>query len=123
MTTTFRNAVFQVHWFLGITAGLVLALVGVTGGLLSFEDELLRALNPGVLSVEPRGERLPASALLEHVRGQRPGEDVASLTLSREPTDPAVVGFAPKEGERRGERRNVDPYTGALLPEPAHQGF
>ena len=40
---TFRNAVFQVHWLLGITAGVVLALVGFTGGMLSFEDELLKA--------------------------------------------------------------------------------
>lgn len=55
MTTTFRNAVFQVHWFLGITAGVVLALVGVTGGMLSFEDEILEALNPGVMTVEPAG--------------------------------------------------------------------
>ena len=31
MTT--RNALFQVHWFLGITAGIVIALVGLTGGL------------------------------------------------------------------------------------------
>ena len=48
MATTFRNAVFQVHWLFGITAGIVLAIVGVTGGLLSFEDALLTALNPGV---------------------------------------------------------------------------
>src|SRR5690606_17843335 len=83
----------------------------------------LRALNPGVLSVEPRGEALPPSALLERVRAQRPGEAVASLQVSRDPTVPAVVGFAPKDGGRRGERRQVDPYTGTVLPEPRHQEF
>ena len=34
---------FQLHWFFGISAGLVLALMGVTGATLSFQDELLRA--------------------------------------------------------------------------------
>ena len=119
---TLRNAVFQVHWLLGITAGLVLALVGLTGGILSFEDELLRALNPGVLSVEARDGALPPSGLVARVREQR-ADPVASLQLSSDPSDVAVVGFAPKPGERRGERRQLDPYTGALLPEPRYQGF
>ncbi len=33
-----RRILFQIHWFLGITAGFVLAVMGVTGALLSFED-------------------------------------------------------------------------------------
>ncbi len=35
-----RNALFQLHWLLGLTAGLVLMLVGVTGGILSVEEEV-----------------------------------------------------------------------------------
>ena len=43
-----KTALFQTHWFLGITAGMVLMVVGVTGGLLSFQDEIMRALaRPG----------------------------------------------------------------------------
>lgn len=123
MATTFRNAVFQLHWLFGITAGIVLAIVGVTGGLLSFEDELLKALNPGVMTVQPRDRALPPGALLERVREQRPGEPVASLQLSSDSADAAIVGFAPKDGGRRGERRHLDPYTGELLGEPRYQGF
>ena len=121
--TTLRNAVFQLHWLFGITAGLVLAVVGVTGGILSFEDEWLEALNPGVLTVEARGEALSPSQLLARVREQAPGVGIASLQLSADPEDAAVVGFAPPPGERRGARRHVDPYTGALLGEPRYQGF
>ena len=39
----FKNVLFQLHWLLGITAGAVLALMGLSGAMLSFEDELLRA--------------------------------------------------------------------------------
>ena len=49
-----KKVLFQVHWFFGITAGLVLALMGVTGALYSFEDEILDALNPDVLFVQPQ---------------------------------------------------------------------
>src|SRR3546814_2699712 len=96
-TMTFRNAIFQLHWFFGITAGIVLAIVGVTGGILSFEDELLKALNPGVMTVQPQGERLAPGELVEQVRRQRPGEEVVSLQFSADPADAAVVGFAPKD--------------------------
>ncbi|MFA7097697.1 MAG: PepSY-associated TM helix domain-containing protein [Gammaproteobacteria bacterium] len=41
-----RNFWFQLHWLLGITAGTLLSVVGVTGGLLSFEHEILHLINP-----------------------------------------------------------------------------
>ena len=47
-----KKTLFQLHWFFGISAGLVLALMGITGATVSFEDEILRALNPSVLQVE-----------------------------------------------------------------------
>ena len=48
-----RRILFQIHWFLGITAGLVLALMGVTGATMSFEDEIMAALSPGVVTLAP----------------------------------------------------------------------
>jgi sulfite reductase (NADPH) flavoprotein alpha-component len=50
-----RQILFQVHWFLGITAGFVLALMGVTGATMSFEDEIMAALSPGVVTIAPPG--------------------------------------------------------------------
>ena len=31
----FKKTLFQLHWFFGITAGLVLALMGITGATVS----------------------------------------------------------------------------------------
>lgn len=128
---TLRNALFQVHWFLGITAGIVLALVGVTGGMLSFEDELLEAWNPGVMTVEAHGRApLSAEALVARVRQQRPEDRIQSLTLSHAPHDAARIGFAPRVdaekgpgGRARGENAYVDPYTGTVLGKPRGEGF
>ncbi|WP_313465806.1 PepSY-associated TM helix domain-containing protein, partial [Stenotrophomonas sp.] len=47
----FKNVLFQLHWLLGITAGTILAIMGLSGATLSFEDELLRAANPGFAAI------------------------------------------------------------------------
>lgn len=113
---------FQTHWLLGISAGIVLAVVGVTGATLSFQNQILRVLNPGVMTVEERGERaLTPVELLNAIRGAAPDKTVVSLTLSSDPGDAARVGFAGANGPR-GETRYVDPYSGALLGDGALRG-
>ncbi len=76
-----RNVLFQIHWFLGITAGIVLAVVGLTGGLMSFERQIMDAISPSIVRVEVRGERLTPDAIAERFRTQRDGARVEQITL------------------------------------------
>ncbi len=116
---------FQTHWLLGISAGIVLAIVGVTGGMLSFEHEIQRAINPGVMSVTPRSTAtLTPAELFARVRDAVPDKRITALVLSADPTDAVRLTFAPQGKEPagrkgpRGETRYVDPYTGVLLGQP-----
>lgn len=110
---------FQSHWLLGITAGLVLAVVGFTGGMLSFEDEILRALNPGVLTVAARdGAVLPPAELIAAVAAAEPEKRIQAVTVHADPTRAARVSFAAAGRGPRGEIRYVDPYDGHLLGHP-----
>lgn len=125
-----KNLWFQLHWLLGITAGVVLAVVGITGGILSFEDDILRAINPGVMTVTPRGAPLAPADLLVRIEAGNPGQAVTALSLSADPGDAARVTFAPPPAppgqpapRGRGVTRHVDPYTGDLLGEPQGQAF
>lgn len=121
-----KTVLFQTHWFLGITAGLVLMVVGFTGGMLSFEDDIIRWLSPGVVTVEPAPDGpLAPSELAARIASAEPEKTVSALTLSADPGDSARVTFAPPpgEGRRRGETRYVDPYTGALLGDPRGEDF
>ncbi|MFN4282192.1 MAG: PepSY-associated TM helix domain-containing protein [Alphaproteobacteria bacterium] len=129
-----KKTLFQLHWFVGITAGIVLAIVGVTGALLSFEHEILRLINPGVLRVEalPAGQLSPAE-LMTRLQAANPGRNILSLSVSADPTDSARVslslpsgnqGDAPAggpPGRMRAENRYVDPYTAELLGQPRGQ--
>ena len=119
----FKKILFQLHWLLGISAGLVLALMGLTGAAYSFQDELLRALNPEVLRVEVRdGGVLPADVLLPKIEAASQ-QRVVRLNVEAAADVPGRVMFAPPPGERRGEVSYFDPYSGELLGEPRGQGF
>ena len=67
----FKKTLFQLHWFFGITAGLVLALMGITGATVSFQDELLNLLNPSVLKVQKLDSGvLPPAELVRRVEAR-----------------------------------------------------
>jgi len=111
-----RKVLFQVHWLVGITAGIVLALVGATGALLSFEQQIVGSLAREGREVESAGRTpLSAAELLTRVVAEHQDQRIVGLSIAREPSTTVRVTFAPRE------QRYVDPYTGALLA-PAASG-
>ena len=119
----FKKTLFQLHWFFGITAGLVLALMGITGATVSFQDELLNLLNPSVLKVEKLDSGvLPPAELVRRVEATE-GKQVAMLWVGVDSGTAARIFFTPPPGERRGQLRYVDPYTGTYQGEANGQGF
>ena len=120
----FKKIWFQIHWFIGITAGTILIAIGITGAILSFREEILDWINPGITHVAPRQEPvLTPQQLSERVRAAVPHERILSLTVWAEAGASARVVFAPPKGVRRGEARYIDPYSGALLPALAGNEF
>lgn len=118
-----KKTLFQVHWFFGISAGLILALMGITGAISSFQDELLDVFNPEVLRVEQRPSGvLPPIELVSKLEAQT-GKVVASLWVDADSDKAARVAFTPTPGERRGELNYFDPYTGQLQGDVFGQDF
>ncbi len=120
-----KKILFQLHWIFGITAGLILAVVGVTGALLSFEDSILEAMNPGVMTISPPADarKLSPQELIDAVVAGNPDLRINSVTVNTVPHLTSQMALAPAGGEGRGETRYVDPYTGALLAKPQGQDF
>lgn len=115
---------FQLHWFVGITAGTILILIGLTGSILSFREELLDLLNPGVRHIAVQDAPVLAPPhIAAAARVLRPDARIASIIIYTEPGSTARVGLAPGQnkgqGEQRGEVIFLNPYNGALLP-PLH---
>jgi sulfite reductase (NADPH) flavoprotein alpha-component len=108
-----RQILFQIHWFLGITAGLVLAVMGLTGATMSFEDEIMGALTARIYE-QPAGSvtPLPPDRLIARISEQRPHARIQRLIIGAEPTLPYQVRI---QGEGGREDSLVDPGTGELL--------
>ncbi len=113
-----RRILFQLHWALGISAGLILVVMSVTGVIMSFEDEIMQALSPRVIKVLPPNgaEPLSPDAMLARIHEQQPNRQVASLTLASGAADSARVIFERDPQDANDDRRSyVDPYDGSLL--------
>jgi sulfite reductase (NADPH) flavoprotein alpha-component len=124
-----KKILFQTHWLLGITGGSVLAFVGVTGALLSFETELVAAWNDGVVTVPSRAaERLAPPELLARSVALAPERRVMSLDVPFDGDRAPRVGLAPPEatpsdGPRRPQWRYVHPYTAEPLGDVRGETF
>ncbi|MBO3275104.1 PepSY domain-containing protein [Pseudomonas schmalbachii] len=114
---------FQLHWVFGVSAGLVLALMGLTGAVWSFQEELLGVINPGLSMERREGGVLPLDELVRRVEGASPDRKVASVWLLTDGEKAARIFYTPPPGQRRGEGRYVDPYSGELLPPARGEGF
>jgi sulfite reductase (NADPH) flavoprotein alpha-component len=112
-----RALLFRLHWALGLTAGLVLAVMGLTGALMSYEEAITAFANRDRLVVAA-GDRqaLPPSALAARIESQAGGRRVNALTLSDDPAASVAVRFIrdPATGERP-PALYADPYDGAVL--------
>lgn len=125
-----KNFWFQTHWLVGITAGVILAVVGITGAVMSFETGIQKWLNREVRTVQVgEASALSPAQLVEAARRQQPEKQVVGLQFSGNPRDSVRVTFGtPGEsggggrGGPRGENRYADPYTGALLEGEATVG-
>ena len=125
----FKKLLTQLHWLLGITAGTVLAVMGVTGALMSFEDEVLHALNTRVVTVAPQAAALPLPELIDKVQSAQPGKRVSQLQVFAVPDRALRVTLVPKKTadnskgqRRRGEVRYVNPYSAELLGDKELRG-
>ena len=117
-----RSTLFQLHWFLGLTAGLVLMVVGATGGVLSVEDEITGLLSPDIVTVQVReAPRLTPDALVARLTGDAPGRRVTLMVLNGAPDRAARVRLA--DGPGRGTETYVDPYDGRILGPARGEAF
>lgn len=122
-SNVFKKTLFQLHWFFGVSAGLVLALMGITGAVVSFQDEILRALNPQVLTVEkqPAGV-LPPAELVEQIEAAS-GKTVNMLWVDTDSGNAARAIFTAPPGEKRGPMRYFNPYNAQFMGDVVGQDF
>lgn len=107
--TRVRSLLFWTHLAVGLTAGLLILLMSVTGVLLGFERQMIAAIDGAPRVADPTAPRLPVDSVLG--RAGIATHEVASLVIRRDPTVPFTVRFH----ERDRNAVQVDPTTGEAL--------
>src|SRR5688572_7176410 len=124
MQPTWKRILYRIHWFIGLVGAVVLAVVGFTGAMLSFEREILNAMNDQ-LFIEPRGAMLSPDEIVARTKAAYPDFPVQGYTWYGPERAVEVrlqrPGAAPGPGS--GIVVAVDPYSGEMLGEPRGEEF
>jgi sulfite reductase (NADPH) flavoprotein alpha-component len=119
----FKKVFFQLHWFLGITAGLILALMGITGAIYSYEQQILKWVNEDSYVVHAESTpKLTPNEIFKHFKETSPEFKINSITIAKDATASSSINVA-KEGARRGKNIMINPYSAEILPEIKGQEF
>ena len=106
-----RSVLFWSHVVMGVSGGVIIFIMSVTGALLGFERQLIARFD-GVAKVAPpsaSSTRLPLDSLLVLNRIEAAG--VASVLFKADRTEPVSVRFR----ERDKAAQLVDPFSGASV--------
>ena len=104
----FRKVLFWTHLVVGITVGLVVFIMSVTGVALTYQRQTQQwADGFDVRPAEATAERMPVAELLRQARDEQDANPTA-LLLRNDPAKPARVSFGRQSFE-------LDPYTGERL--------
>jgi uncharacterized iron-regulated membrane protein len=110
-----RTLIFWIHLPAGVTAGLVILLMCVSGAILACQPSAIAWAERGWRSRPPTSGagHLGVEALLERARAHRPGLRPTMLTLRADPTAPATIAMG------RDGQVLLDAYSGEVLGEGA----
>jgi uncharacterized iron-regulated membrane protein len=108
-----RRLLLTLHLWLGCVAALLFIILGVTGSVMVFEEEIDRALNSKMTWVRPAGPRLPLTQIKAELEGSHPGFEVQGFEI---PLRDDVSWFAFLQSKEAGGLALwYDPYSGRVL--------
>lgn len=105
-----RKPLFWLHLIAGTIAGIIILIMSVTGVLLTYQRQILAWYDHA--QVTPGASRLPLPELLKRVAESQKSTPT-NLTVKSDPAAAAEVSFG------REKIVYADPYTGAVIGEPA----
>ncbi|MCP3371092.1 PepSY-associated TM helix domain-containing protein [Bradyrhizobium cajani] len=119
-----KAALLQVHSIAGLILALLLALIALTGAIMSFEDEIVDHLNADIMHVAPRtAPVLMPDELVARLKAAQDFGKVSAVTLSSDPSATVRVRFARDEQGARPMSLYVDPHDARVLGSPRGEEF
>ncbi|WP_027565767.1 PepSY domain-containing protein [Bradyrhizobium sp. URHA0013] len=119
-----KAALHQVHSIAGLVLALLLAVIALSGAIMSFEDEIVDHRNAGIMQVAPRqSPALMPDELVARLTAAQDVGKVSAVTLASDPSAAVHVRFARDERGARPSSLYVDPYDARVLGAPRGEEF
>lgn len=103
-----RSLIFNLHRYTALVAGIFVLVLGVTGSIMAFEDDLDALFHPTLFTVQPGAHHLPIARILDTLKTRFPGQSFNGLHIGSRRNESYYTSI-------RGGQVFVDPYTGAIL--------
>jgi len=103
-----RRFVLNLHLYAALITGVFIVILGVTGSIMAFEDQIDHVTHRHLFLVTPQARPLPLAELATAASRQFPGEEARLFGMSASPDLSSYVAFS------RGTVY-VDPYTAEVL--------
>jgi uncharacterized iron-regulated membrane protein len=109
-----RKALFQIHLWTGVSLGVYVFVISLSGSAIVFRNELYNALWPGPRTVAMSGPRLTHDQLRDAARRAYPQYKLSWIWDAKQPNQATEIWM-----DRKGHKKErlFDPYTGLDLGE------
>ena len=110
---TLRRFLFWCHLAAGVTAGAVILIMSLTGGLLAYERQITAWADTRGYAVAPPtagAPRLSMDAIISSVSDAEPRAAITTVTVRADPRAPVAVAAGPRT-------LYVNPYTARVMGE------
>lgn len=110
-----RKTILKFHLFASLSAGIFIVILGITGSIIAFEQELGRIFHPRISYVQPQSQALSLADIGAAVTKAFPNEHIQAYVLATSPnisyqvaTDQGLVYVNQYSGEILGVQRGPD---------------
>ena len=114
MNKTFKKNIGFLHLWLGLSSGLIVFIVALTGSILVFEDEIDAFVNPEFYQVSNIGtKKLPVDVYVHAIEKKYKITQLDRIQTYEDPQRTVIVSGP--DADKIDQIFSVDPYTGNIL--------
>lgn len=114
-----NKKMWALHNWVGLYAGIVIAVLSITGVVALFKIEIDEALNKDLFTVQPRSKRVDLTPLIDSLKTVHGGKNLSYVRVHTGDTDSWSTMFFLRNSTLNIKQWEIfmDPYTGKILGE------